>query len=133
MAGKNSYREQNEAFMVAKAAEEGVRTLPGGILYDVITEGAGRGGVTPRTVAVCHYRGELINGKVFDDSWNRGCPEAFRVADLIEGFQVALCAMCIGDRWRLYIPWTMAYGKRGGGGIPGYSTLIFEIELVNIA
>lgn len=119
--------------MVAKAADPNVERLPGGILYEVITAGAGRGGVTTRSVVVCHYRGELIDGTVFDDSWSRECPEAFRVCDLIEGFQTALCDMRIGDRRRVYIPWHKAYGKRAGGGIPGYSTLIFEIELINIA
>jgi peptidylprolyl isomerase len=75
----------------------------------------------------------LIDGTVFDSSYERGYPEAFRVCDLIAGFQQALLAMHIGDRWQVYIPEHEGYGRRAEEGIPGYSTLIFEIELLGIA
>ena len=83
-------------------------------------------------VVTVHYRGTLINGKEFDNSRKRGYPEAFRLSDLILGWQIALTQMRIGDCWRVYIPQERGYGKRASGPIPGYSTLIFEMELVAI-
>lgn len=133
MQDKNEYRRRNEEFLTLKAQDEGIKQLCDGVFYEVLATGKGRGGVTARSVVVCHYRGELMNGKVFDDSWSRECPEAFRVSDLIEGFQAALCDMRIGDRRRIYIYWQKGYGKRSIGNIPGYSSLIFEVELINIA
>lgn len=133
MSKKAEYKESNEAFMTEKSMCASVGKLPGGVLYEVLNCGNAVGSVTRRSVVVCHYRGELLDGTVFDDSWSRGCPEAFRVNELIEGFQTALCAMHPGDRWRVYIPWQVGYGKRSGGGIPAFSTLVFEIELLNIA
>jgi len=119
--------------LALKAQEPGITALADGVLYEVIEQGEGRSGVKPTSVVTCHYRGSLISGYVFDDSWQCGCPEAFRVRELIPGFQTALCAMRIGDLWRVYIPWQQAYGKRSDGDIPGCSTLIFEIQLIGIA
>ena len=79
-----------------------------------------------------HYKGSLINGKVFDSSYERGYPEAFRLGDLIVGWQIALTQMHIGDHWIIYIPYQVGYGTRDNGPIPAYSTLIFEVELVAI-
>ncbi|MBQ0119899.1 MAG: FKBP-type peptidyl-prolyl cis-trans isomerase [Bacteroidales bacterium] len=130
---KEEYRFENEMFMVARADMDGVKSLEGGVLYEVLGEGTGQGTVTPRSVVTCHYRGSLIDGSVFDDSWERGCPEAFRVNDLITGFTTALCHMHKGDHWMVYIPWQQGYGKRSIPGIPGCSTLVFEIELIGIS
>ena len=93
----------------------------------------GQANVTPRSIVTCHCKGSLISGKVFDNLFERGCPEAFSVNDLIEDFQMALCNMHIGDHWEVYIPWQKGYGKRSDADIPGYSTLIFEIQLLGIA
>mgnify|MGYP003526128322 FL=1 len=79
-----------------------------------------------------NYKGSLINGKVFDSSYDRGYPEAFRLSDLIVGWQIALTQMRTGDHWMVYIPWEVGYGSRANGNIPAYSTLIFEMELVAI-
>ena len=108
------------------------RNFLNGILYEVIKEGSGEGKVTERSIVTCHYRGSLINGNVFDDSWQRGIPEAFRVNELITGFQTALCAMHKGDHWRVHIPYQEGYGTKRDGDIPAFSTLIFEIELFSI-
>ncbi len=129
---KGQYRFKNEAFMAAKATQEGIGTLDGGVLYEVIKEGSGEGTVTLRSVVTCNYKGSLITGKTFDNSWERGIPEAFRVNELIPGFTTALCHMHKGDHWRVYIPWQEGYGKHSDPDIPAYSTLIFEIELVSI-
>lgn len=129
---KEEYRLQNEKFMETVASEEGIQGLRGGILYKVIEEGTGGGSVGPRSIVTCHYKGSLINGKVFDNSFNRNCPEAFRVNELINGFQIALLSMHIGDHWLVYIPSNMGYGPKTTGPIPGNSTLIFEIKLIAI-
>lgn len=133
MSKKEEYRIKNEAFIAELAKEEGIKSLNGGILYKILESGEGRGTVNPRSIVTCHYRGSLISGKVFDDSWQRSCPEAFRVNELIEGFQIALCNMHIGDHWMVYIPWQKGYGKRSDADIPGCSTLVFEILLMGIA
>lgn len=129
---KDDYRLQNEKFLEDIANEEGVRGLRGGVYYKVIEEGDGGGTVGPRSIVTCHYKGSLINGKVFDNSFSRSCPEAFRVNELISGFQIALVNMHIGDHWLVYIPSDKGYGAKKSGPIPGNSTLIFEIKLIAI-
>ena len=132
MAKKEGQRVANEQFFNSKKEEEGVMEL-NGILYSVIAEGSSTKSPLPNSVVTAHYRGTLINGREFDNSWKRSYPEAFRVSDLIEGFQIALTHMHIGDRWLVYIPWEKGYGKRSSGPIPAFSTLIFEIELISIS
>lgn len=130
---KDAYIAQNKAFLNEVRAKEGVKELRGGILYEVIATGESDRQPGPRSIVTCHYKGSLTNGKVFDDSHRRKCPEAFRVNTLINGFQIALVNMHVGDHWRVYIPSEMGYGPRGAGrDIPGNSTLIFEIELLAI-
>ena len=89
----------------------------------------------PRSVVTVHYEGRLIDGRTFDSSRRgAGTPPAFRVNELITGWQVALVNMHIGDIWELYVPASAGYGERGAGrDIPGHSTLIFRIELLDIA
>lgn len=130
--GKDEYRLRGEQFLKAKSEEEGVKALRGGVLYRVIEEGSGAGTVTPRSIVTCHYKGSLIDGKVFDNSFSRSCPEAFRVNELISGFQIALVNMHVGDHWEVYIPASMGYGSRTSGPIPGESVLVFEIKLISI-
>lgn len=132
MSKKEEYRKANEAFMASVSKKEGVVTLPDGVCYEVLAAGNGSGVVGDRSVVTCHYRGSLIDGKVFDDSWKRGCPEAFRVNELISGFSSALKRMHVGDHWKIYIPWELGYGKRPDGDIPGCSTLVFEVQLLVI-
>ena len=71
--------------------------------------------------------------KKFDNSYERNCPEAFRLNQVIEGWQIALQQMHVGDKWIIYIPYTVGYGNRASGPIPAFSTLIFEVELLGIA
>ena len=79
-----------------------------------------------------HYTGRTTDGRIFDDT-RGGIPAALRLSDLIDGWIIALQRMCIGDRWEIYIPAEMGYGKFSQPGIPGGSTLIFDIELLGIA
>ena len=132
MGKKQEYKLKNEEYLRELSQKEGVKKLPNGILYEVIKEGSGEGKVTERSIVTCHYRGSLINGNVFDDRWQRGIPEAFRVNELITGIQTALCAMHKGDHWRVHIPYQEGYGTKRDGDIPAFSTLIFEIELFSI-
>lgn len=133
MSKKQEYAQRNEQFLVDKRKAEGVGELRGGVLYEVIETGTGDRTPGPRSIVTCHYKGSLISGKVFDETFTSHCPAAFRVNELISGFQIALTNMHIGDHWRVFIPSTMGYGSRGAGrDIPGGSTLIFEIQLIAI-
>lgn len=133
MGRKEEYKLQNEQFMQALRAEADVCELPCGILYKVLEEGSGTATPQPGSVVSVHYRGTLINGREFDNSWKRNCPEAFRLSEVIEGWQIALQKMRVGDRWIIYIPYTMGYGTRTSGPIPAFSTLVFEVQLLGIA
>ena len=125
-------KEEGEAFLAANKAKEGVVTLPSGLQYEVITEGAGKKPSATDRVQ-CHYEGTLIDGTVFDSSIRRGEPAVFGVNQVIKGWVEALQLMSEGSKWRLYIPQDMAYGANGAGEmIPPYSALIFDVELIKI-
>ncbi len=130
---KREYADANRRWLEEKAAEEGVNALPGGIYYKVISRGNGDGKhPTRRSIVTAHYTGTTINGKKFDSS-RGGTPLAVRLCDLIDGWIIAMQQMCVGDRWEVYIPAEKGYGKFSQPGIPGGSTLIFDIELIAIA
>lgn len=129
---KREYMRANTEWLAEKAKEEGVIALPRGIYYKVLSEGNNDGRhPSPRSIITAHYTGKTINGKKFDSS-RGGAPLAMRLSDLIDGWIVAMQHMCIGDRWEVYIPAEMGYGKFSQPGIPGGSTLIFDIELMGI-
>lgn len=130
---KRDYAKANQEWLAAKASEKDVMALPHGIYYKILSKGNDDGRhPTPRNIITAHYTGKTINGKKFDSS-RGGAPLAIRLCDLIEGWIVAIQHMCIGDKWEVYIPYNMGYGKFSQPGIPAYSTLIFEIELLGIA
>lgn len=121
---KREYAKANLDWLAAKAEEEGVIALPEGIYYKVLSSGNNDGKhPTPRSIVTAHYTGRTINGKKFDSS-RGGAPIAFRLSDLIKGWIVAMQQMCVGDKWEVYIPANMGYGKFSQPGIPGGSTLI---------
>lgn len=121
-----------EAFLAGNAKKEGVVTLPSGLQYEVITEGTGKKPSATDRVQ-CHYEGTLIDGTVFDSSIKRGEPAVFGVNQVIRGWVEALQLMQEGAKWRLYIPYDMAYGENGAGEmIPPYSALIFDVELIKV-
>lgn len=132
MNKKEQYKSENEKFLAALRGDSSVRELQEGVMCKIISSGDGAPVANPRSVVTCHYKGSLVNGKVFDNSYERSCPEAFRVNDLIRGFQIALMNMRVGDHWEVYIPAALGYGSRSDGDIPGNSTLIFEIELIGV-
>lgn len=118
--------------MTDKAKEPGVQSL-GGILYRAVRKGRGKDCPNAGSIVSVNYKGTLISGKKFDDSVRAKCPPAFRLRDLITGWQIALKNMHVGDKWEIYIPQHLGYGARPCGNIPAFSTLIFEVELLNIA
>lgn len=130
---KKEYAQANKAWLEAKAKEDGVKPLPKGMYYKVISVGSNDDKhPTERSVVTVHYTGCTIDSKQFDSSLD-GVPVAFRLNELIEGWIIALQHMCIGDKWEIYIPSELGYGKYSQQGIPAYSTLIFELELCSIA
>ena len=121
-----------EKFLAENKEKEGVITLPSGLQYKVIKEGKGAKPTETDRVKV-NYRGTLIDGKEFDSSYKRNEPATFRANQVIKGWTEALPMMPVGSKWELYIPSELAYGTREtGGDIKPFSTLIFEVELLEI-
>ena len=127
------YILKNRQWLQAKAGEPGVKALDKGVLYKVLRDGM-PGGAQPNrnSVVVAHYVGKTINGKTFDSS-RGGTAPAFRLRDLIPGWIIALQKMHVGDKWEIYIPAEQGYGRFNQPGIPGGSTLVFEIELIGVS
>ena len=125
-------REAGEKFLAENAKRANVVTLESGLQYEVITEAIGQKPVATDKVKV-HYHGTLIDGTVFDSSVRRGEPATFGVTQVIQGWVEALQLMPVGSKWKLYIPYQLAYGEQGAGQmIAPYSALIFEVELLEI-
>ena len=120
------------AFLAANKSKEGVVTLPSGLQYKVITEGTGRTPVDTDRVKV-NYRGTLVDGTEFDSSYSRNQPAEMAVTGVIKGWTEALKLMKEGAKWQLFIPANLAYAERGAGQrVPPNSTLIFEVELLEV-
>lgn len=125
-------RNAGEKFLAENAKKESITTLPSGLQYEVIKEGNGKKPSATDRVQ-CHYEGTLIDGTIFDSSIKRGEPAVFGVNQVIRGWVEALQLMQEGAKWRLYIPYDMAYGEHGAGEmIPPYSALIFDVELIKV-
>lgn len=130
---KKDYAEMNRRWLAEKAAEDSVDALSNGVYYKVLESGdpAGRRPSASSVVTV-RYEGRTIDGRVFDSSRDEAVAPAFRLRDLIGGWIVALQRMRPGDRWEVYIPAEQGYGRQSQPGIPGGSTLVFDIELVSV-
>ena len=125
-------KASGEAFLANNAKREGVTVLPSGLQYEVIAAGSGKKPSATDRVQ-CHYEGSLIDGTIFDSSIKRGEPAVFGVNQVIKGWVEALQLMQEGAKWRLYIPYNMAYGEHGAGEmIPPYSALVFDVELIKV-
>lgn len=124
--------EQGEMFLKMNKERPGVVTLASGLQYEVLKSGGGKKPKLTDKVR-CHYEGRLVDGTLFDSSVQRGEPAVFGVNQVIAGWVEALQLMGEGDKWKLYIPYSLGYGEQGAGGtIPPYSTLVFEVELLNV-
>lgn len=125
--------KEGKDFLAANAKKPGVVSLPSGLQYEILTKGAG--GAKPKATdkVKTHYHGMLTNGNVFDSSVQRGEPISFGLNQVIKGWTEGLQLMSVGDKYRFFIPYDLAYGDRGAGGlIPPYAALIFEVELLGI-
>ena len=124
---------EGERFLAENGKKSNIVTTESGLQYEIITIGDGAIPTSADKVKV-HYTGNLLDGKVFDSSVERGEPITFGVTGVIKGWTEALQLMPVGSKWKLFIPQDLAYGPRGAGGgeIPPYATLIFEVELLDI-
>ena len=123
--------ETGVAFLEENGERDGVTTTASGLQYEIITKGDGPSPTDASTVTV-HYEGKLIDGTVFDSSFDRGEPVAFPLNGVIPGWTEGVQLMPVGSTFNLYIPSNLGYGPRGQGPIPGHSVLIFKIELIGI-
>jgi len=125
-------KEEGEKFLAENKLRDGVKTTESGLQYEVIREGKGKKPTAESTVKV-HYEGTLIDGTVFDSSYQRGEPIEFPLSGVIQGWTEGLQLMPVGSKYKLYIPSELGYGERGAGqSIPPYSALIFTVELLEI-
>lgn len=118
-------------FLAENAKKDGVITLESGLQYEVVETGEGAQPASESTVRV-HYHGTLLNGAVFDSSYQRGEPAEFPVNGVIAGWTEALQLMNAGSKWRLYVPSELAYADQAVGTIPAHSTLVFDVELLEV-
>ncbi|TLU64699.1 FKBP-type peptidyl-prolyl cis-trans isomerase [Thalassotalea litorea] len=122
---------EGQAFMAENAKTEGVEVTESGLQYQVLTEGEGDKPAATDTVKV-HYKGTLINGEEFDSSYSRGEPIEFPLNRVIKGWTEGVQLMNVGSKYKFVIPSELAYGPNGTGPIPANSTLVFEVELLDI-
>lgn len=124
--------EQGKQFMEQNSKKEGVFTTASGLQYEILTEGNGKKPAASDKVR-CHYEGTLLDGTLFDSSYKRGEPAVFGLNQVIKGWTEALQLMAEGAKYRLYLPYDLAYGAQGAGEmIPPYSALIFTVELLEV-
>ncbi|HAI71621.1 MAG TPA: peptidylprolyl isomerase, partial [Alteromonas australica] len=124
--------EEGAKFLEENAKRDGITVTESGLQYEVVAKGDGEKPVPASTVRV-HYHGTLIDGTTFDSSYERGQPAEFPVGGVIKGWTEALQLMEVGAKYRLYVPHELAYGEQGAGAaIAPYSTLIFDVELLDI-
>ncbi len=124
-------KTDGEKFLVENKAKPEIKVLPSGVQYQVIRAGSGKNPTAEDTV-VAHYRGTLLDGTEFDNSFKRGTPLTIPVSQVVVGWQDALKAMTVGGKWKVFIPSDLGYGENGTGNIPPNATLIFDIELLEI-
>lgn len=122
---------EGRSFLAENAKREGIAVLESGLQYEVLQAGEGAKPSRESTVRT-HYHGTLIDGTVFDSSYDRGQPAEFPVGGVIAGWTEALQLMATGSKWRLYVPSELAYGGQAVGSIPAHSVLVFDVELLDI-
>ena len=125
-------KEAGTAFLAENGKKAGVTTTKSGLQYEVLQEGTGRSPKATDTVR-CHYEGRLIDGTVFDSSYQRGEPADFGLNQVIAGWTEGVQLMKEGAKFRFTIPYMLAYGEGGAGAsIPPYATLVFDVELIKV-
>lgn len=130
-AGKVA-KAAGEAFLAENGKKDGVVTLPSGLQYQVLKEGNGKKPSATDQV-VCHYEGTLIDGTVFDSSYQRNQPATFGLNQVITGWTEGVQLMQEGAKYRFFIPYNLAYGEHGAGAqIPPFAALVFDVELIEV-
>lgn len=130
-AGKAA-KAAGEAFLAENGKKDGIVTLPSGLQYQVLKEGNGKKPSATDQV-VCHYEGTLIDGTVFDSSYQRNQPATFGLNQVIPGWTEGVQLMQEGAKYRFFIPYKLAYGERGAGAqIPPFAALVFDVELIEV-
>ena len=126
------HKEAGEKFLAENKNKEGIVTLPSGLQYQVLKEGNGKKPTAKDTV-MCHYEGTLIDGTIFDSSYQRGEPATFPLQQVIAGWTEGLQLMQEGAKYRFFIPYRLGYGAGGAGAqIPPFAALIFDVELIQV-
>jgi FKBP-type peptidyl-prolyl cis-trans isomerase len=124
--------DEGNKFLAENAKKPGVKKTSSGLQYEVLVQGNGPKPADTSVVKV-HYSGFLLNGKKFDSSVDRGEPATFPLGNVIRGWTEGVQLMPVGSKFKFYIPYQLGYGEQGSGEtIPGGSTLIFEVELLEI-
>ncbi|MFD1008293.1 MULTISPECIES: FKBP-type peptidyl-prolyl cis-trans isomerase [Oceanisphaera] len=131
-AQSSKAKEAEDEFLSTNGARAEIAQTESGLQYEVLVKGDGAVPAETDTVSV-HYHGTFIDGSVFDSSVMRGEPAQFPVNGVIKGWVEALQLMPVGSKWKLYVPHDLAYGEQGAGAIPPCATLVFEVELLEIA
>ena len=125
-------KSEGEQFLAENAKRPNVVVTPSGLQYEVLTEGTGRSPKATDTVR-CHYHGTLIDGTVFDSSYQRNQPADFGLNQVIAGWTEGVQLMKEGGKYRFYLPYHLAYGEHGAGNtIPPFATLVFDVELLKV-
>jgi peptidylprolyl isomerase/FKBP-type peptidyl-prolyl cis-trans isomerase FklB len=123
----------SQTFLAQNAKQPGVVTLADGLQYKVVRAGPVDGvKPNPSDEVKVHYEGKLLDGTVFDSSYERGHPESFPLDGLVAAWKEALVMMRPGDEWTLYVPPELGYGAEDKGPIPGNSVMVFRIELIGV-
>lgn len=130
-ADAKKHKAEGEKYLAENAKKEGVTVTDSGLQYEVMTEGDGEKPVATDMVKV-HYKGTLLDGSEFDSSYSRNEPASFRLNQVIPGWTEGLQLMNVGSKYKFTIPSELAYGERDLGKIPANSTLVFEVELLEI-
>jgi FKBP-type peptidyl-prolyl cis-trans isomerase FklB len=123
--------ESGKAFLEKNKSRSEVKTTTSGLQFEVVTEGTGKKPLATDSVTV-NYKGTLIDGTEFDNSYTRGEPITFPLNRVIAGWTEGLQLMTVGSKYKFYIPYHLAYGTNDQGPIPGGSTLVFEVELLDV-
>lgn len=133
-AGDETAIRAAQDFLIKNGREEGVVTTPTGLQYRIVESGPATGGSADSNDLVrVHYEGTLVDGTVFDSSFERGAPVVFSPEQVVKGWTEALQMMRPGDEWLLYVPPALGYGDRAAGPIPANSVLVFRLKVLDVA